>query len=161
MARDVMNVVVAGLGGQGVLTASDIIAAAAFGAGRDVKKAEVHGMSQRGGSVRTDVRFGATGEAAVFSPMVTAGEADVLVVLADDQVDVHRDVLRAGGTLITPESIDTDRLPHPRSLNVAMAGALSKILDFDEAVWLEAIRAVLPPKLHEINAEAFLLGRSS
>ncbi|MFW6154712.1 MAG: 2-oxoacid:acceptor oxidoreductase family protein [Planctomycetota bacterium] len=160
MAQDVMNIVVAGLGGQGVLTASDIIAAAAFGAGRDVKKAEVHGMSQRGGSVRTDVRFGATPDATVLSPMVTAGEADVLMVLADDQVDVHRAVLADGGTLITPESIDTDRLPHPRSLNVAMVGALSKLLDFDESTWREAIFAVLPENLHEINAEAFRLGRS-
>ncbi len=160
MARDVMNIVVAGLGGQGVLTASDIIAAAAFAAGRDVKKAEVHGMSQRGGSVRTDVRFVVTDGASVLSPMVTAGEADVLMVLADDQVDVHRDVLRPDGALITPDAIDTDRLPHPRSLNVAMVGALSKVLDFDEAVWREAIRLVLPPKLHEINDEAFSLGRS-
>ena len=160
MAGQVMNLVVAGLGGQGVLTASDIIAAAAFAAGRDVKKAEVHGMSQRGGSVRTDVRFGATPDAMVLSPMVTAGEADVLMVLAADQADVHRDVLRAGGALITPEAIDADRLPHPRSLNVAMVGALSKVLDFDEATWRAAIQAVLPPKLHEINAQAFLLGRS-
>jgi indolepyruvate ferredoxin oxidoreductase, beta subunit len=59
---------VAGLGGQGVLKASDIIAGAAFLAGLDVKKSEVHGMSQRGGSVASDVRFGAR----VFSPMVSA-----------------------------------------------------------------------------------------
>src|ERR1017187_7912978 len=55
----VINIVVAGLGGQGVLKASDIIAGAAFLAGLDVKKSEVHGMSQRGGSVASDVRFGA------------------------------------------------------------------------------------------------------
>ena len=55
----VTNVVLAGLGGQGVLKASDILADAALRAGLDVKKAEVHGMSQRGGSVTSDVRFGA------------------------------------------------------------------------------------------------------
>ena len=54
----VTNVVVAGLGGQGVLKASDIVADAAFRAGLDVKKSELHGMSQRGGSVSSDVRFG-------------------------------------------------------------------------------------------------------
>ena len=54
----VVNIVVAGLGGQGVVKASDIVAEAAFRAGHTVKKAEVHGMSQRGGSVSTDVRYG-------------------------------------------------------------------------------------------------------
>ena len=56
--RAPLNVVIAGLGGQGVLTASDILAEAALLAGFDVKKADVHGMSQRGGSVASDVRFG-------------------------------------------------------------------------------------------------------
>ena len=55
---EIVNIVVAGLGGQGVLKASDIIAEVAFRAGLDVKKSEVHGMSQRGGSVASDVRFG-------------------------------------------------------------------------------------------------------
>ncbi len=88
-----LNVVVAGLGGQGVLTASDILAEAAVLAGFEVKKAEVHGMSQRGGSVAADVRFGPS----VLSPMVPPGEADFLLVLADDQVDNNRWRLRAGG----------------------------------------------------------------
>jgi len=62
----VVNVVVAGLGGQGAIKASDILSDAAFEAGRDVKKSEIHGMSQRGGSVTSDVRFGDV----VLSPMV-------------------------------------------------------------------------------------------
>ena len=74
--------VVAGLGGQGVLKASDIVADAAFRAGLDVKKSEIHGMSQRGGSVSSDVRFG--GE--VLSPMVPPGEADFLVLLDAGQI---------------------------------------------------------------------------
>jgi indolepyruvate ferredoxin oxidoreductase beta subunit len=74
VSNAVTNVVVAGLGGQGVIKASDILADVAFRAGLDVKKAEVHGMSQRGGSVSTDVRFGAK----VLSPMVPGGEADFL-----------------------------------------------------------------------------------
>ena len=87
------NVVIAGLGGQGVIKASDILAEAAFRAGLDVKKSELHGMSQRGGSVTSDVRFGAQ----VFSPMVPPGEADFLVVLAPDQVEPNRHCLRPGG----------------------------------------------------------------
>ncbi len=100
MSDRVVNIVVAGLGGQGVLKASDILTEAAFAAGWDVKKADVHGMSQRGGSVRSDVRFGPR----VFSPMVTAGEADFLVVLAEDQVEPHRDVLRLRRNLVDARS---------------------------------------------------------
>ncbi len=97
-----LSVVIAGLGGQGVLKASDILADAAFLAGYDVKKSEVHGMSQRGGSVASDVRFGQ----AVWSPMVPPGEADLLLVLAEDQVENNRPRLRSGGVLVTPEAID-------------------------------------------------------
>jgi indolepyruvate ferredoxin oxidoreductase beta subunit len=156
MAGSIVNIVVAGLWGQGVLTASDILATAAFASGCDVKKAEVHGMSQRGGSVRTDVRLGDR----VFSPMVTAGEADYLVVLAADQVDVHRHVLREGGTLIAPDAIDESRLANKRSLNVALLGVLSRRLEIGEDLWRAAVAANLPEKLHQVNREAFTLGRS-
>jgi len=70
-ANEVTNIVIAGLGGQGVLKASDIVAEVVFRAGFDVKKSEIHGMSQRGGSVSSDVRFGER----VYSPMVPLGEA--------------------------------------------------------------------------------------
>src|ERR1017187_7626908 len=60
MRGRLINVVVAGLGGQGVLKASDILADVALRAGFDVKKSEIKGMSQRGGSVTSDVRFGQT-----------------------------------------------------------------------------------------------------
>ena len=72
--------------GEGVLKASDIVAEVAFRAGLDVKKSEIHGMSQRGGSVTSDVRFGEK----VYSPMVPPGEADYLVVLSPDQVEPNR-----------------------------------------------------------------------
>ncbi|MCK4626255.1 MAG: 2-oxoacid:acceptor oxidoreductase family protein, partial [Phycisphaerae bacterium] len=93
MSNTVTNVVIAGLGGQGVLKASDILAEVAFRAGLDTKKSEIHGMSQRGGSVNSDVRFGSN----VLSPMIPSGRADFLVVLDGDQVDVNRHMLREGG----------------------------------------------------------------
>ena len=150
-----LSVVIAGLGGQGVLKASDILADAAFLAGYDVKKSEIHGMSQRGGSVASDVRFGRQ----VHSPMIPSGEADFLVVLAEDQVDNNRPRLREGGVLIAPDCIDADALPNRRSGNVAILGALSRHLEIDTAVWQEAIRRNLKPKLHEDNFRAFQLGR--
>jgi len=157
MTMKTTNVVIAGLGGQGVLKASDILADAAFRAGYDVKKSELHGMSQRGGSVSSDVRFGAE----VFSPMVPPGEADCLVVLAPDQVEVNRPALRAGGLLIAPDLIGENTLPNRRSLNVALLGALSRHLEIGESHWLDALRANLPQKLHEANLAAFALGRKA
>ncbi|MCL5269767.1 MAG: indolepyruvate oxidoreductase subunit beta [bacterium] len=161
--HEVVNVVIAGLGGQGVLKASDILADAAFRSGHDVKKAEVHGMSQRGGSIASDVRFGAR----VLSPMVPEGEADFLLVLSPDQVEPNRHHLRPtgpgrpGGSLITPEAIDPAALPNRRAVNVALLGVLSRRLPIDETAWQDAIRANLPEKLHAVNLQAFALGRAT
>jgi len=155
--NNVINVVVAGLGGQGVLKASSILADVAFRAGRDVKKSEVHGMSQRGGSVVSDVRFGDH----VFSPMVPPGEADFLVVLASSEVEVARPMLKPGGVLIHPGLIDETRLTNKRSLNVALLGALASRLDLADNLWHAAITAALPEKLHPANLNAFALGKKS
>jgi indolepyruvate ferredoxin oxidoreductase beta subunit len=152
----ITNIVIAGLGGQGVLKASDILANAVFRAGFDVKKSEIHGMSQRGGSVSSDVRFGRK----VFSPMVPPGAADYLVVLAASQVEVARPMLKAGGVLIEPGAVDESRLANKKSLNVALLGALARHLDLADNVWHAAISAALPEKLHAANLQAFAIGRT-
>jgi len=153
----VINIVIAGLGGQGVLKSSDMLAYAAFRSGRDVKKAEVHGMSQRGGSVTSDVRFGDR----VLSPMVPPGEADYLVVLENTQVEPARHRLRDDGTLLQAAAIDRESLPTAKALNVAMLGMLSVHLDIPEPNWYEAIEAHLPGNLHEANRKAFEVGRAA
>jgi indolepyruvate ferredoxin oxidoreductase beta subunit len=151
------NVVIAGLGGQGVLKASDILAEVAFSTGVDVKKSELHGMSQRGGSVSSDVRFGER----VFSPMVPEGEADYLVVLSRDQVPVNEAALGEDGILIEPSLIDASKLPNKKSINVALLGVLSRHLQFSEDAWIAALKHNLAEKLHEANLAAFYLGRNS
>lgn len=153
----VTNVVVAGLGGQGVLKASDILVETVFRAGLDVKKSEVHGMSQRGGSVASDVRFGAQ----VFSPMVAPGQADYLVVLAPDQVEPNRWLLKPEGVLITPDSIEAAKLPNRKSLNVALLGCLSSYLDLPENLWMESLRTGFPETFYEANRQAFNLGKQA
>jgi indolepyruvate ferredoxin oxidoreductase beta subunit len=153
----VTNVIIAGLGGQGALKASNILTAAAFKAGYDVKKSEIHGMSQRGGSVTSDVRFGPK----VHSPMVPPGQADLLLVLAPDQVEVNRHSLRPGGVLVAPDAIDPARLANKRSLNVALLGVLSRHLAIAPEHWVAAIKDNLEPKLHEDNLQAFELGRQT
>jgi indolepyruvate ferredoxin oxidoreductase alpha subunit len=152
-----VNVRFAGLGGMGVITASDILADAAFRTGYDVKKAEVHGMSQRGGSVSSDVRYGAQ----VLSPMIPDGRVDYLVVLAEDQVPVHQMHLTAEGKLITPAQINMEALPNRKCLNVAMLGVLSNYLDLPPEMWLAALRDRFPQRLHAANEAAFFAGRDS
>jgi len=153
----VTNIVVAGLGGQGVLKGTDILADAALRAGYDVKKSEIKGMSQRGGSVTGDVRFGKH----VFSPMVPAGEADFLLVLEPTQVEPHCYMLRPGGVLITPDAVAADQLPNKKTLNVALLGSLSAHLPLAEALWLDALRASFAETFFEGNRKAFLIGRKA
>ena len=162
----ITNIVFAGLGGMGVLKASDILAFCAYHAGLDVKKSEIHGMSQRGGSVTSDVRFGPQ----VFSPMVPLGEAHYLVVLDETQVAPARHMLREDGVLLTPaplaalygplEELTEAALPlTARNCNVAMLGMLSLSLPFTEVSWHFALRACLPPPVHQQNLLVFALGR--
>lgn len=79
-----LNFLLVGVGGQGILTASDILAELGLRAGYDVKKSEVHGMSQRGGAVSSHVRFGRR----VYSPLIGQGEVDYL--LAFEMLEVLR-----------------------------------------------------------------------
>lgn len=153
MDTPVINIKIAGLGGMGVLSASYVLAEAIFLAGYDVKKAEVHGMSQRGGSVASDIRFGTK----VLSPMIPVGELDYLVAIAPDWVDVHRGELRPTGKLLVPD--DVAALQNKRALNVALLGALSRFLPIPEANWHTALSKGFPEKLHASNLAAFQLGR--
>jgi indolepyruvate ferredoxin oxidoreductase beta subunit len=150
-----LNVVIAGLGGQGVIRASDVLSQAVFRAGYDVKKSELHGMSQRGGSVCSDIRFGPQ----VLSPMVPPGQADFLVVLAQDQVEVNLGQLRLGGVLIAPDLIEVSGLANRKSLNIALLGVLSTHLEISHEHWSDAIRACFPEKLRAPNEQAFAQGQ--
>ena len=79
MKNSVKSVIIVGVGGQGTLLASRVLGSAMMSQGVDVKVSEVHGMSQRGGSVVTYVRYGVTPEDKVYSPVIEPGEADVVL----------------------------------------------------------------------------------
>jgi indolepyruvate ferredoxin oxidoreductase beta subunit len=96
---DVTNVAIAGVGGQGIILASDIIAQAALCAGHDVKKNEVHGMAQRGGAVVSEVRFGRR----VYSPLIPDGAVDLLLALELLEGLRHLHRLRPQGLVIADE----------------------------------------------------------
>ena len=149
------NIIVSGLGGQGVLKVTDILAEALFESGFDVKKSEVHGMSQRGGSVSSEVRFGGR----VASPMVPAGECDFLAVLEVSQLDAALVNLREGGVLVTPDDVPVKELKHPKALNTMILGALAAHLSFiSKELWRKCVAAAFPEKLRELNLEMFELG---
>ncbi len=153
------NIVVAGLGGQGVLKVTDILAEVLFRAGFDVKKSEVHGMSQRGGSVSSEVRFGDK----VASPMVPEGECDLLAVLEISQLEVVLATVRRGGVVVAPDDVPVDKLAHPKALNTMILGAMAANLPQvkDEKLWFEVIGEAFPEKLRDLNIEMFKLGFAS
>ena len=92
----VTNVLLAGVGGQGVLLGSEVLAEVAALAGFAVKKSEVHGMAQRGGSVVSHLRFGAE----VFSPLISRGAADYLVSFERLETLRYLDFLHAGSVVL-------------------------------------------------------------
>ena len=186
------NILMAGVGGQGVILASEIVSEAMMRAGYDVKKSEVHGMAQRGGSVSSHVRFGKK----VYSPLIPDGEVDILFsfelletmrylpLLRDDPVIIvnNQKILPPSVTLgkdVYPDNIpdllsaryrrfhlinalDIARAAgNTKALNVVFVGALSRFFDVPEPVWQEAIAAMLPPKLVELNKKAFAMARQS
>ncbi len=133
------NILIVGVGGQGVILASEIISLAALREGLDVKKSEVHGMAQRGGSVVSNVRFGDK----VYSPLIARGEADIL--LAFEQLEALRwvDYLKSGGTIITssqrlePLPVATGKQTYPDNIMQRLKNTGYRVIKVDA---LEAAR---------------------
>jgi len=186
----VTTVMLVGVGGQGTILAADVLAKVAAASGLDVKLAEVHGMSQRGGSVDTVVRFGEH----VYSPIVNAGDADHLVSFELLEAARWLHFLKPEGRLIVNDRtiqplpvltgefaaptgvvaalmyeeallVDAEQLAceagSPRSANIVLLGALSVGLPFPVELWREVISSRVPAKTIEGNLAAFELGRSA
>jgi indolepyruvate ferredoxin oxidoreductase beta subunit len=114
----VTNILLVGVGGQGILLASEILSEAFMLAGFDVKKSEIHGMSQRGGSVVSHVRFGSE----VFSPVVPEGEGDILFGFELMETYRYLPLLRPGARVVAndyripPPSILLGQASYPKDL---------------------------------------------
>jgi indolepyruvate ferredoxin oxidoreductase, beta subunit len=104
----VTNILLVGVGGQGILLASEILAETFMLAGFDVKKSEIHGMSQRGGSVVSHVRYGAE----VFSPIVPEGDGDILFGFEMMETYRYLSLLKEGGSVVANDL----RIPPPSVL---------------------------------------------
>ncbi len=127
------NIVLTGVGGQGVILASYVLAQAALAEGFDVKQSEVHGMSQRGGSVLSHLRFGGK----VWSPLVTQGAADILLSFEALEALRYVNWLRPGGVLIynalriNPSTVSSGLSSYPDAVFDQIAAAWDNVLPVD------------------------------
>lgn len=149
------NILLCGVGGQGVILASTIISHAALKSGYDVKKSEVHGMSQRGGAVTSHIRIGKK----VYSPLIPGGEADFLVSLNPTEKTRNEHQLKDQGRIIECPLELIDQLDDIRSLNVCTVGILSNFLNIKEDVWKSALKDKIKESLYDKNVHAFDLGK--
>jgi indolepyruvate ferredoxin oxidoreductase beta subunit len=130
---NVFNILISGVGGQGVLLTSKVIAEAALLAGLDVKQSEVHGMAQRGGSVLSQVRFGDT----VFSPIVSEGEADLLIGFEPLETARYLHFLKDEGVVVyNTRSIGTIGVSiaaekYPADINTVIKDRVKTVMPFD------------------------------
>ena len=182
------NIMIVGVGGQGTLLASRILGNTVISKGYDVKVSEVHGMSQRGGSVVTFVKYGDK----VFSPIIDEGEADI--ILAFELLEAYRALpyLKEGGKMIVnnqqinPMPVITGAASYPadivkklsdkidlqvvealslaeeagnsKAVNVVLIGVMAKSTDIPYEDWVETIKTTVPEKFLDVNLKAFDLG---
>ncbi len=187
---DVKNILLVGVGGQGTILASKILSSGLVEAGYDVKMSEVHGMSQRGGNVSTQIRFGKQ----VFSPIIGKGEADLIVAFEKMEALRWIEYLKKGGKMVIndyeipsapilmgketyPDGIIEElagkanvavfkaadvakELGNSKIMNVVLLGALVKALDIPGIDWEQVIRDNVKKGFEELNIKAFRAGQA-
>ena len=182
------DILVCGVGGQGTVLASKLIASAYMAKGETVHSAETIGMAQRGGSVVTFVRYGDK----VAEPIVEEGQADVIIAFERLEALRYAHFLKKDGALIIndwridpmpvvigaahyPENIietlgeehkvytvnateEAKKIGNPRVFNLIVLGVAAQHMDFTKEQWYEVIEKTVPPKTIEINKKAFDVG---
>jgi len=185
------DIILAGVGGQGVLSLATVIAAGATRAGLTVRQSEVHGMAQRGGSVLAHLRLS---DSTIFSDLIPRGRADLVLAMEPLEALRYTDYLAPEGAVVSgiepflnidayPElerilgslrSISRHRLVaaaplakqagHSRSANVVLVGAASAFIPLDESFFRAGIGDIFGrkgPEVVALNDKAFTLGRSA
>lgn len=183
------TILLCGVGGQGTITAADLLAKAALEAGYEVKVSEIHGMAQRGGAVVTVVRFGDE----VHTMVADLGQVNCIVAFEATEALRNLPYLKADGYLIAseaqikplPVACGRAAMPHDtcgrlrqagallmdsagmaeeagnsKCENVVLLGALESKVGFGEEVWERVIADRVPPKTIEANLSAFQAGLS-
>jgi indolepyruvate ferredoxin oxidoreductase beta subunit len=190
----VTNIFLSGVGGQGTILASNILAEIFLKAGYDVKKAEVHGMAQRGGDVTTHFRFGKK----VYSSLIKYGDVDYLLsfemlealryinwVKPEGKILINKQEIFPPavslGNMAYPKEVEktfkkyfknniwmidgqgiAKKLGNAQAANVVLVGAFSNFFPaVKDEQWMDAIKGLLAPKLHDLNIKAFYEGKKS
>jgi len=190
----ITNIFLSGVGGQGAILASNILAEVFIKAGYDVKKAEVHGMAQRGGDVTTHFRFGKK----VYSPLIKYGDVDFLLSFELLEAMRYINWVKPEGKIIInkqeifPPAVNLGQTEYPKNVektfkkyfknnvwmvdgqgvakklgnvqaaNVVLVGAFSNFFpEVKDKQWIEAIKNLLAPKLHDLNVKAFYEGKKA
>ncbi len=147
MENRVTNILLVGVGGQGIILASEIMADVFMEAGFDVKKSEVHGMSQRGGSVSTHVRFGSK----VYSPLIKEGEVDIYIAFEELEALRYlsflgpRPAILLNEQRLNPPSVSLGNEEYPVDVKEVLSGRAGKFKHIparDLAVKAGDVRAV-------------------
>ena len=188
--NDVKNILLVGVGGQGTILASKILSRGLVEAGYDVKMSEVHGMSQRGGNVSTQIRYGKK----VYSPIIGKGQADLIVAFEKMEALRWIDYLKTNGKMVIndyeipsvpilmgkekyPEGIVENigklakitlveaadiakELGNSKMMNVVLLGALIKALEINDVDWEKTISDSVKESFREMNIKAFQKGYS-
>lgn len=186
----VTNVLLVGVGGQGTILASKILSEGLTMAGYDVKMSEIHGMSQRGGNVSTQVRYGEV----VNSPIIGKGEADVIVAFEKMEALRWIEYLKKDGKMVIndfeipsgpilmgaceyPKGILDDlgtkadiiifeaghiakELGNSRAMNIVLLGAMIKALEVTDIDWKRVIEKNVKKEFVELNLKAFEAGEN-
>lgn len=186
--EEVKNILLCGVGGQGTILASKILSTALVDAGYDVKMSEIHGMSQRGGSVTTQVRYGGK----VYSPILGRGSADILVAFEAMEALRYLGDLKPGGVAVVndyekatattlagtepypenpigrvQEKVKTRVLDaaaiaaglgNSRAMNIVLLGALVKLMGLESLDWNSAMASSIKTQFLELNQKALAAG---
>jgi indolepyruvate ferredoxin oxidoreductase beta subunit len=190
----VTNIFLSGVGGQGTILASNILAEVFLKAGYEVKKAEVHGMAQRGGDVTTHFRFGKK----VYSPIIKYGDVDFLLSFELLESIRYINWVKPEGKIVInnqeifPPAVNLGMAQYPKDVekafkkhfkgnvhmingqevaknlgnmqaaNVVLVGAFSNFFpEIKDQQWIDAIKTLLAPKLHDLNVKAFYEGKKA
>ena len=186
--KETKSALLVGVGGQGAILTAKVLVNGLMKAGYDVKMSEVHGMSQRGGSVSTQVHWGEK----VYSPVIGKGAADIVVAfekmeavrysdyLKPDGIAVINDYEMASSTIAAglcqyPEGcleameshftchiLKAEKLArelgNPKCMNIVLFGSMVKALNMDDIDWETVIAETVPPKFRELNLKAYRAG---
>ena len=181
---EVKNILLVGVGGQGTILASSILSKGLIEAGYDVKMSEIHGMSQRGGNVSTQIRYGEK----VYSPIIGKGEADVIVAFEKMEALRWIEYLNPKGSMVIndfeipsvpilmgkkeypPGILDelyskvnikvfkageiANQLGNPKTMNIVLLGSIIKAMNLTHINWENIIKSSVKKGFEEINIKA-------